>query len=190
MRVNMLFRSWLKKIMFGSLLTTKEWFGRKRDLRIRQSNFILSVESNPEFFFLLFPSVIGSENSCLPLNQSDAKLTPTVSLSLTFSRASSSWLALKCTYILMCSFLFYFGFSFTTRNRKASYLELKCQRMSKFISIIASVIIFMQIYLQNSCDLFRVNSVKLMKCTWWNLLSWKGSCIPDWLEILKLLNWK
>ena len=67
--------------MLGSLLTTKEWFGRKRDLRIRQSNFILSVESNP---------VIGSENSCLPLNQSDAKLTPTVSLSLTFSRASSS----------------------------------------------------------------------------------------------------
>ena len=183
MRVNMLFRSRLKKIMFGSLLTTKEWFGRKRDLRIRQSNFILSVER------------IGSENSCLPLNQSDAKLTPTVSLSLTFSRASSSWLALKCTYILLCSFLFYFGFRFTTSNRKASYLELKCEECQLscgfiFISIIASVIIFMQIYLQNSCDLFRVNSIKLMKCTWWNLLSWKGSCIPDWLEILKLLNWK
>ena len=42
--------------MFGSLLTTKEWFGRKRDLRIRQSNFILSVESNPElYFFFYFP---------------------------------------------------------------------------------------------------------------------------------------
>ena len=155
MRVNVLFRSWLKKIMLGSLLTTKEWFGRKRDLRIRQSNFILSVESNP---------VIGSENSCLPLNQSDAKLTPTVSLSLTFSRASSSWLALKCTYILLCSFLFYFGFRFTTRNRKAAYLELKCEECQlscgfRFISVTASVIIFMQIYSQNSCDLFRVNSI-------------------------------
>ena len=31
--------------MFGSLPTTKEWFGRKRDLRIRQSNFILSVQN-------------------------------------------------------------------------------------------------------------------------------------------------
>lgn len=57
------FQILIKKIMCGSLLTTKEWFGRKRDLRIRLSNFILSVESNPESPFVkrkLYSRLVGN----------------------------------------------------------------------------------------------------------------------------------
>ena len=79
--------------------------------------------------FALLRSVIGLENSRHPLNQSDAKVKPTVTWLLTFSRASgrlpvftlsSHWLPLKFSFVLIGRYD-YFGFAFTTLNRKAVY---------------------------------------------------------------------
>ena len=58
-----------------------------------QSNFQASVESNPRLYWLYF-TVIGPENLRHPLNQSEAKLKPTMGWSPTFSRASGSLLVL------------------------------------------------------------------------------------------------
>ena len=77
--------------------------------------------------FALLRSVSGLQNSCHPLNQSDPKLKPIASWSLTFYRASgwlhvftlsSHWLLVIFAFVLIgrCD---YFGFGFTTLNRKA-----------------------------------------------------------------------
>ena len=79
--------------------------------------------------FVSLRCVIGLENSRHPLNQSDAKLKLISTWSLAFSRAwgrlhvftlSSYWLLVKFTFALIgrCD---YFGFGFTTLNRKALY---------------------------------------------------------------------
>ena len=80
------------------------------------------------FGFALLRSVIGLENSRHPLSQSDAKLKPEV-FSPEFSRASgrshvftlsSDWFLMTFIFVLIgrCD---YFGFGFTTLNRKALY---------------------------------------------------------------------
>ena len=77
--------------------------------------------------FALLLSVIGLENSRHPLNQLDAKLKPIATWLLSFSRASghlhvftlsSHWLLVMLIFVLIgrCD---YFGFGFTTLNRKA-----------------------------------------------------------------------
>ena len=77
--------------------------------------------------FALLCVVIGLENSCHPLSQSDAKLKKIATWSLAFSRApgrlhaftsSSHWLLLIVSLVLIgrCD---YFGFGFLTFNRKA-----------------------------------------------------------------------
>ena len=80
--------------------------------------------------FALLRSVIGLENSRHPLSQSDAKLKPIATWwSFAFSRASSRlraftlsshWFLLIFIFVLIgrCD---YFGFGFTTLNRKALY---------------------------------------------------------------------
>ena len=77
--------------------------------------------------FALLRSVIGLENLRHPLNQSDAKVKPITTWSLAFSRArgrlpvftlSSHWLPLKFYFVLIGRYD-YFGFGFTTLNRKA-----------------------------------------------------------------------
>ena len=55
------------------------------------SNLHLRVESNALIIFALFLSVIGPENSCYFLNQSDVKLNPITTWSPTFSRAFEKW---------------------------------------------------------------------------------------------------
>ena len=81
--------------------------------------------------FALLRSVIGLENSRHPLNQSDAKVKPIATWSLAFSRAydrlpvfslSSHWLPLKFSFVLIGHYD-YFGFGFTTLNRKALYSD-------------------------------------------------------------------
>ena len=80
--------------------------------------------------FALLRSVIYLENLRHPLNQSDAKVKPIATWSLAFSRAwgrlhvftlSSHWLPLKFSFVLIGRYD-YFGFGFTTLNRKALYL--------------------------------------------------------------------
>ena len=81
--------------------------------------------------YALLRSVIGLEISRHPLNQSDAKVKPIATWSLAFSRAwdrlplfilSSHW---SPSEIFLCSVLIgrydYFGFGFTTLNRKPLY---------------------------------------------------------------------
>ena len=79
--------------------------------------------------FVLLRSVIGLENSRHFLNQSDAKLKPIATWSLAFSRAyrrllifalSSDWLLGIFPFVLIGR-SDYFGFGFTTLNRKALY---------------------------------------------------------------------
>ena len=81
--------------------------------------------------FALLRSVIGLENS-RHLDQSDARLKPIASRSLAFSRAwgrlhvftlSSHWLLVIFSFVPIgrCD---YFGFGFTTLNRKALYLTI------------------------------------------------------------------
>ena len=79
--------------------------------------------------FALLRSVIGLENSHHPLNQSDAKLKAIVTWLLAFSRArgrfrvftlSPYWLLVMLTFVLI-GYCDYFGFGFTTLNRKALY---------------------------------------------------------------------
>ena len=83
--------------------------------------------------FALLRFVIGPNNSCYSLNQSDAKLKPTLTWSFAFSRAldslavftlSSHWLSKIFCFLLIgrCDF---FGFGFMTLNRKA--LHTKCE---------------------------------------------------------------
>ena len=55
------------------------------------SNLHLRVESNALIIFALFLSVIGPENSCYFLNQSDVKLNPITTWSPAFSRAFEKW---------------------------------------------------------------------------------------------------
>ena len=55
------------------------------------SNLHLRVESNALIIFALFLSVIGPQNSCYFLNQSDVKLNPITTWSPTFSRAFEKW---------------------------------------------------------------------------------------------------
>ena len=71
------------------------------------------------FALLRFNTVIGLENSRHPLNQSDAKVKPIATWSLAFSRAWGRF-PLKFSFVLIgrCD---YFGFGFTTLNRKALY---------------------------------------------------------------------
>ena len=83
--------------------------------------------------FALLRSVIGLENSRHPLNQSDAKLKPIATWSVAFSRASGSlhvltlssdWFLVIFTFVPIghCD---YFGFGFTTLNRKALYFFVR-----------------------------------------------------------------
>ena len=84
--------------------------------------------------FALLRSVIGLENSRHPLNQSDAKVKPIATWSLSFSALevgylptylpslSSHWLPLKFSFVLIGRYD-YFGFGLTTLNRKALYLR-------------------------------------------------------------------
>ena len=80
--------------------------------------------------FALLRSVIGLENSRHFLNQSDARLKPIATWSLALPRArcrllvfasSSDWLFVIFPFVLIgrCD---YFGFGFTTLNRKALYI--------------------------------------------------------------------
>ena len=53
-----------------------------------KNNFSSSVESKAEFYWFRFlRSMIGPENSCYPLNQSDAEIKPIMMLSHASSRA-------------------------------------------------------------------------------------------------------
>ena len=55
------------------------------------NHFHLRVESDALIIFALFLSVIGPENSCYFLNQSDLKLNPITTWSPAFSRALEKW---------------------------------------------------------------------------------------------------
>ena len=90
--------------------------------------------------FALLRSVIGPENSRHPLSQSDAELKPIVTWLLAFSRAwnrlhvftlSSHWLLVISTFVRIgrCD---YFGFGFTTLNRKALYQNSIPRRSTQF----------------------------------------------------------
>ena len=77
-------------------------------------------------------SVIGLEISLHPLSQSAAKLKPILTWSLAFSRAlrrlrgltlSFDWLIVKFSCVLIGR-SDYFGFGFTTLNRRALYKNI------------------------------------------------------------------
>ena len=63
----------------------------------RQSSFQLIVESNLELLkFLLLRSLIGSENTRHPFDQSDEKLTTSVTVTCTFTRDFPRFKQLAC----------------------------------------------------------------------------------------------
>ena len=94
--------------------------------------------------FDLLRSVIGLENSRHPLNQSDAKLKPIATWSPAFSRAwgrlpvftlSSHRLLLIFIFVLIGRYD-YFGFGFTTLNRKALYHDEPQQPFLRHVAIV------------------------------------------------------
>ena len=134
-------RMWKKAKLSDVYVTYTHAEGRcGKSLLKPEVNDLLTVNSLEQFStvskvirdcigFALLRSVIGQENSRHPLNQSDAKLKAMVTWSLAFSRAlgrfrvftlSPYWLLVMLTFVLIghCG---YFGFGFTTLNRKALY---------------------------------------------------------------------